>query len=133
MQLRQCGNRYQRGIARLLHYDDWSRPDSSGRVGCELLFFEFIAVSGFLAACATFNTGSHYDETTNFDTYRTFPWLDEVPYIGDESAVRINPFSQREIQRPIQTQMERSGYSFIEDRDNSEFAIAYTVSTRDKI
>jgi hypothetical protein len=92
-----------------------------------------IACSGFLTACATISTGSHYDETTNFGAYRTFSWIDEVPYIGYDSADRVSPLSQSKIARAIRTQLEQKGYSFIDDRDNADFVVAYTIGTREKI
>ena len=95
--------------------------------------FAFLALGAFLTACETIRTGSHYDETTNFGAYQTFSWIDENPYIGDGSAVRISPLAQSKIQRAIQTQLEQLGYSFIEDRDDADFVLAYTVGTRDRI
>jgi hypothetical protein len=91
------------------------------------------ALSAFLTACATISTGSHYDETTNFGLYQTFSWIDEAPYISDDSSVRLSPLTQSKIQRAIQTQLENKGYSFSEDRDNADFVVAYTVGTREKI
>ena len=95
--------------------------------------FAFIAISGFLAACETISTGSHYDKTTNFGAYQTFSWIDEVPYISGDSIVRISPLTQNKIQQAIQTQLEKKGYTYIEDRKNADFFVAYTVGTRDKI
>ncbi len=95
--------------------------------------FAFIAVSGFLAACATISTGSHYDETTNFGAYQTFTWIDEIPYIGYDSPDRVSPLSQRKIAQAIRTQLEQRGYSFVDDRENADFVVAYTVGTRDEI
>ncbi len=93
----------------------------------------FLAVSGFLTACATISTGSHFDETTNFGAYQTFSWIDQVPYISDGSTVRISPLTQNKIQQAIQSQLEQTGYSFTEDRENADFVLAYTIGTRDKI
>jgi len=91
------------------------------------------ALIAFLAACATISTGSHYDETTNFGAYQTFSWIDDAPYISDDSTVRLSPLTQSKIQQAIQTQLESKGYSFIEDRNSADFVIAYTVGTREKI
>jgi hypothetical protein len=93
----------------------------------------YIVWSGFLVACATISTGSHYDETTNFGAYQTFAWIDESPYISDESTVRISPLTQSKIQQAIQAQLGEKGYSFIEERNNADFVLSYTVGTRDKI
>ena len=95
--------------------------------------FAFIAVSGFLAACATISTGSHYDETTNFGAYQTFAWIDEIPYIGYDSTDRVSPLSQSKIAQAIRTQLEQKGYSFVDDRDSADFVVAYTIGARQEI
>jgi len=91
------------------------------------------AVSAFLTACSTISTGSHYDETTNFGAYQTFSWIDESPYISDDSTVRLSPLTQSKIQQAIQAQLEEKGYSFVDDRRVADFVVAFTVGTREKI
>lgn len=92
-----------------------------------------VAASTVLTACVTINTGSHYDETTNFGAYKTFGWIDDVPYIADDSSVRISPLSQSKIQSAIRSELEKKNYSFTDDRDSADFVVAYTVGTREKI
>jgi hypothetical protein len=86
-----------------------------------------------VTACATIATGSHYDETNNFGAYKTFSWVDENPYVNEDSTIRISPLTQDKIKQEIQAQLERIGYSYSDNRDSSDFLIAYTVGTRDKI
>ncbi|RLA31704.1 MAG: hypothetical protein DRR11_10175, partial [Gammaproteobacteria bacterium] len=62
-----------------------------------------------------------------------FSWIDENPYISDASTIRVDPLTQSKIQNAIQNQLEQKGYSFVEDRDNADFVLAYTVGTREKI
>lgn len=86
-----------------------------------------------LSACATIRTGSHYDETTDFAAYRTFAWIDDIPYITEESSVRVSPLTLQKIQAAIQSELERMGYTYVPNRDEADFIIAYTIGTRDKI
>jgi hypothetical protein len=92
-----------------------------------------VAAGTILTACATISTGSHYDETTNFGAYQTFSWIDESPYIADDSSVRVDPLSQSKIQNAIRSELERKNYSITDDRDSADFVVAYTVGTREKI
>jgi hypothetical protein len=92
-----------------------------------------VAACAALTACATISTGSHYDETANFGAYKTFSWIDDVPYIADESSSRISPLSQSKIQSAIRSELEKKNYAFTDDRDNADFVIAYTVGTRERI
>jgi hypothetical protein len=92
-----------------------------------------VAAFAAITACATINTGSHYDETINFGAYKTFSWIGDVPYITDDSSARISPLSQSKIQSAIRSELEKKGYSFTDDRDSANFVVAYTVGTREKL
>ncbi len=86
-----------------------------------------------IGACATIQTGSHYDETTNFAEYRSFSWIDEDPYITGEASLLVSPLAQQQIKDAIQIQLQQKGYSFTQDRGNADFVVSYTVGTREKI
>lgn len=90
-----------------------------------------LAISQF--GCATISTGSHYDETANFDAYKTFSWVSETPYVTDGESIRISPLSQQNIQTAIRRQLESAGYDYLNSPGSGDMLIAYTVGTRDKI
>ncbi len=90
-------------------------------------------IAVLLSACATIQTGSHYDETTNFAGYGSFSWIDEDPYITGEAAILVSPLAQQQIKDAIQSQLEQRGYSFTQDRGNADFVVSFTVGTREKI
>jgi hypothetical protein len=87
----------------------------------------------FIGACATIQTGSHHDETTNFAAYQSFSWIDEDPYISGEAAVLVSPLAQQQIKDAIRNQLEQMGYLYTQDLGNADFAVSYTVGTREKI
>jgi len=91
------------------------------------------ALTILISACVTIQTGSHFDETTNFGAYQSFSWIDEDPYISGEAAVLVSPLAQQQIKDAIHSQLEQKGYSFSQDRGNADFAVSYTVGTREKI
>ncbi len=90
-------------------------------------------MAALLAACASIQTGSHYDESADFGAYRTFAWIDEQPYVVDGTSPRISPLTQAKIERAIVAELERKGYAFVAQREGADFAIAYTVGTRERI
>lgn len=93
-----------------------------------LLLLGLLALSG----CATVDTGAHYDETNDFGAYETFSWVDDDPYVRDDGT-RVSPLSQRKIEEAIRSELQRLGYTYVEDRNDADFAIAYTVGTRERI
>ncbi len=92
-----------------------------------------VALAFLVSACATIQTGSHYDETTNFGEYQSFSWIDEDPYITGEAATLVSPLAQQQIKDAIHSQLEQRGYVYSQDRGNADFVVSYTVGTREKI
>ena len=92
-----------------------------------------LALLAMMASCASFNTGSHHDPTTNFASYESFGWIGEDPYIvGDRSAL-VSPLAVEQIKTAIRTELERKGYAYMEDGANADFVVSFTVGTRDEI
>lgn len=92
-----------------------------------------VFLSSALLACASIKTGSHYNETVDFNAFQTFSWISEQPYILGDPDVQASPLTQTIIQDAIKTELERIGYQYTEDSESADLVLAYTVGTRDKI
>ncbi len=86
-----------------------------------------------LSGCTTIKTGSHYDQTANFDEYRTFAWAGDDPYVVSESSIRISPLTQKNVQTTIRDAFQDAGYEFDNDSSQADMLVAFTLGTRDKI
>ena len=95
-------------------------------------FFVLLLLASFLSACATIQTGSHYDETTNFGAYQSFSWIDDEPHISVADSILVSPLAQSMIKSEIQEQLVQKGYTFTDNRADADFVVAYTVGTRDE-
>ena len=100
----------------------WSR-------GIAVIALLAMAISG----CATIQTGSHFDETTDFSAYRSFSWIDKDPYITGDAVTLVSPLAQEQIKNAIRRELERNGYSFTDDRGKADFVVSFTVGAREKI
>jgi hypothetical protein len=92
-----------------------------------------LAFAGLVGACTTINTGSHFDETTDFNAYKSFSWIDEEPLVQADSSMPVSALAQSTIKSEIQSQLEQKGYAFSTDRGQADFVIAYTIGTRQEI
>ncbi len=92
-----------------------------------------LAIAGILSGCATIDTGSHFDETTNFAAYQSFSWIDDEPLISMDTAIPISPLARNMIKSAIQSELSMKGYVFTDDLEKADFAVAYTVGTRENI
>ena len=85
-----------------------------------------------LAACATtasFN--SDYDPEQDFSGYKTFSWAGDDPMtvFGD---LPIPATAEPKIERAIRAELESKGFTYVEDRTTADFAVSFTVGTRDE-
>ncbi len=97
-------------------------------------FVVVIILGIFLSGCATINSGAHHDESASFENYQSFAWISDQPMIlGDGDQPSISPLAQKEITQAIKNELVEKGFVYLQDRDQADFVVAYTVGTRDKI
>ena len=86
-----------------------------------------------LSACASVSSPKvDYDDQVAFETYKTFSWAtdDAVLTTGDRP---VNPLAIERLRNAIQSNLAAKGFEYIEDAQAADFAVAFTVGTRDGI
>lgn len=84
-----------------------------------------------LSACATTpRVVTDFDREQNFAAYRTFSWADDNPMAVFGSRV-IPPTIGPRIAASVRRQLEAKGYRFVDDVTAADFAVSFTVGTRD--
>jgi Domain of unknown function (DUF4136) len=71
------------------------------------------------------------DPGANLSAYRTFAWVGEHPLIAVRAAQVPSPLLEGRIIRAVRSNLEGRGYRYSEN--NPDFAIAFTVGSREKI
>lgn len=91
-----------------------------------------VFLSSTLSGCSTIQAGAHYDESVDFGKYARFAWIDAEPLItgAEETGLIISPLTQAKVQQSIQSGFERKGYELVENSDDADFVVAYTIGTR---
>ena len=86
-----------------------------------------------LAGCASSNK-IYYDSDPlqDFSEYSTFAWIDDAPMTADGDYA-IGPFVERRIMQAIRTALTNKGYRFVEDVNEADLAVAFTVGARNKV
>ena len=95
-----------------------------------LLVAALIAV---MAGCATYSAKVDFDKNTKIDTvnYKTFAWLTKGKIMAP--PVDINPVMKVRVDESIEQAFIAKGYQLVDDAENADFTISYTVGSRDKI
>lgn len=84
------------------------------------------------SACTTGRVTSDFDETQSFAEYRTFAWADDEP-MAIYGSRQIPATLEPKITRTIKSELEAKGYVFTENLTEADFAVSFTVGTRDGV
>ena len=88
-----------------------------------------------LSGCASTTKGnSDYDPSVNFTRYSTFAWITEHPMIiGSTAGRQINPMTEGRVMRAIEESLNSKGLKIIDDPDQADFVVAFTLGARDEV
>ena len=91
-------------------------------------------VSLGLAACAsTFEASFDSDPAQDFNVYKTYGWISETPMIMGSSDRVPNPLLQPKIMSALEAGLATKGYTRIDDVEAADFAVSFTVGSREEI
>lgn len=107
----------------------WTWLMNGGRTGFACLLL------ALLGACAgTLPVRTDYDRQADFSGYRTYTWVSDNPMLTPEGGnPAISPLTRRRIVTAIESELQRKGYTTAGSPEQADFAVAFTVGTRDRI
>ncbi len=78
------------------------------------------------------NVHSDFDPNQDFQQYQYFSWTSDNPMIvqGDYT---VSPFTGKRVMDAVIKTLEAKGYTFTSNKEQSDFAIAFTIGARDQI
>ena len=99
--------------------------------------FNFISVLCSLllliTGCAsTPDVYSDFDPRHDFTAHKTFTWVQQPPMLraGDYP---VSALAESRITEAIKAELMLKGYAYVEDQDEADFSVVYTMGARDKI
>lgn len=93
----------------------------------------FVALFSLVGCESTSPAKVSFDQNTSIETihYKTFAWLSEQKIMSLTGG--LNPINKVRIETAIEAAFKAKGYQLITDAEAADFAISYTVGSRDKI
>ena len=94
-----------------------------------------LVLLALISACATIMpVRTDFDPQTDFSGYRTFTWVSDNPLIApDGSSPEVSALNRGRIVSAIENELVRKGYARAPAGAAADFAIAFTVGTRERI
>lgn len=100
-------------------------PHGSMLSGVAVVVFLFTLLG--MGGCETLHTGSDYDRTAVFSSYRTFTWLPRSDYGTG------NPLIVERAREAILAALEAKGYGYVNTMDAANFAVDFTIGSRERV
>jgi len=93
-----------------------------------------IIVALLTSACGpSFTIRSEQDPNIDFASFRTFGWVSPNPMVSAITTRPVSPMMEGRIMDAIRTGLETQGYSFMDDVMEADFAVAFTLGSREQI
>ena len=88
-----------------------------------------ILLSGCVSTPKVF---TDYDERRDFSGYKTFSWVHDPPMLqaGDYP---VSPLAEKRMTNAIKEQLIKKGFTFVEQPQDADFTVVFTMGARDKI
>ncbi len=93
-----------------------------------------LALVSVIAGCAsTQKARVNFDRNSEISTnhYKTFAWLNETKVLAE--PVDVNPVMKVRIDNAIENAFIAKGYQLIDDAEQADFTISYTMGSREKV
>jgi hypothetical protein len=91
----------------------------------------------FAFGCAGTKAYSDFDPNARFDTYRSFAWVSEdaqgAVALPEGTTKSVDPLLARRIRDTIDAHLEARGYERRPNWKDADFAVAFSVGSREKI
>lgn len=84
------------------------------------------------AAVTPIGTDSDYDSSADFNAYSSFGWISDKPLLLTDATLTSPQFQGRAMEA-IRRALESRGYRFEPNVENADFAVAFTLGTREQI
>ncbi len=88
-----------------------------------------------LGACTSNPIDSSYDynHQIDFTKYRTYAFIDDTPMAVSDTQGAVSPLLEGRIMEAVRMTMNSKGYSEVQNPDQADMVIAFTVGARDHI
>ena len=93
-----------------------------------------ITLAVLVTGCGpSFTIRTDQDPNANFASYQTFSWIDPNPLVSVVTAEPMSPLLPGRIMSATRREFEAQGYRFVADPFKADFAVAFTIGSREQI
>lgn len=97
-------------------------------------FFATFTALLLMAGCAsTFEASYDHDSDNDFSGYKTFAWIGKNPMKVGPTTRTVNPLLEGRIMASVEKGLSAKGFSMIADPEKADFALSFTVGSREEI
>ena len=84
-----------------------------------------------MAGCESISARSDYDPSVDFSRYHTYSWISQSPLIS--KPPEVSPLAEVRLESAVTNELARKGYRFVEDPNQADFVVAFTIGAREKL
>jgi hypothetical protein len=81
----------------------------------------------------SYKTYDDYNPNIDFSNYQTFAFISDSPMIVSSAQGAVSPLLQPRLMNAIRADLSRKGFRYVNDPEQADMAISFTVGSRDQI
>lgn len=97
------------------------------------LWTGLVVAAALLAGCASNAPRIDFDSSADFASYRTYAFISDKPLMRAPDSGPHSPLLEGRLMRITDDAMQARGYTKVSNPEAADFAIGFTVGSRDKI
>lgn len=90
-----------------------------------------VLLVSIMAGCASIETRHDVDPEADFSGYESFSWVADDPLMA--ATPNTSPLAGKRIERAVTQSLVAKGYRFVDDPESADFAVGFTIGTRDQV
>lgn len=90
------------------------------------------ALGLLMSGCSSLDVQTDFNESFDFSTYQSFSFISDDPLIFAETAP-VHPLFEERLLRATRDALELKGYQFVDDREQADFVVSFTLGALDKL
>ena len=94
-------------------------------------FLVFLMI-GFVSGCSSLRVNSDFDSSADFGSYQTYSFISKNPLLVADMAA-TSPLLEGRLMAATRTELGAKGYRFVDNPENADFVVSFTLGARDKI
>jgi hypothetical protein len=90
-----------------------------------------LALCMLVVGCESISARSDWNPSVDFSRYHTYSWISKSPLVS--KPPEVSALAEVRLESAAMSELAQKGYRFVEDPNQADFVVAFTIGAREKL